>query len=132
MLPGISECCRGAHARGPVKAGGAVSSCQGLTFAVRFEERFGGGDLKGNSSKLSVRLRLQGDRLLSENGRRRLRDAQEKRVAETGGVGGQIRLGGGAKNTWGDLTLNWGRRESQEGDTFNYQALLTQHRERCE
>lgn len=77
--------------------------------------------------------------LLSENARRRMREA--KRMGAPVGVGDLDNVGGpcdyhredgSSKNPWGALAQNWGRKESQEDDRLNYQELLQQHRQRGE
>ncbi|XP_037793068.1 nuclear cap-binding protein subunit 3-like [Penaeus monodon] len=63
--------------------------------------------------------------LLSESGRRRMREAQRRRELEEQ-RNKRIDLDN-PKNPWGMLAQNWGRKESQEEDRIDYQALLRKH-----
>ncbi|KAG7163645.1 Nuclear cap-binding protein subunit 3-like, partial [Homarus americanus] len=70
---------------------------------------------------------------LSESGRKRMREAQRRREVEEGQRWGRDdkNIEEGPKNPWGALASNWGHKESQEDDRFDYQALLRQHQKRA-
>lgn len=77
----------------------------------------------GNYNFHFVFLGIKG--LLSESGRRRMREAQRRRELEEQ-RNKRIDLDN-PKNPWGMLAQNWGRKESQEEDRIDYQALLRKH-----
>ncbi|KAK8724554.1 hypothetical protein OTU49_011128, partial [Cherax quadricarinatus] len=104
-----------------------------LRFSSRKDKKAGGAERNSEYYRKYGNPNFGGIKgLLSESGRKRMHEARRRREHDETlrwDVDGQ-KIEEGPKNPWGALALNWGRKESQEDDRFDYQALLRQHQKR--